>query len=374
MPKQDITNLLKRYNAGECTDEERDLIESWYLQYQPFEGRDLSAKEREKDLENIWAVLPINRRPAMRLKLIYRIAAAIAFICLSVGIYYSVHRPEDQLEVIEMLGNRLQPGSDKAVLTLSNGKQIVLTGATNGKLADEQQSAVVKTTDGTVSYAARTAAIKAMPVYNMLSTPAGGTYRIILSDGTIAWLDAASSIRYPVVFQGDERRVEITGQVYFEVSHMASKPFRVNSKNQVVEVLGTHFNINSYEDENTVTTTLLQGSVKVSKGANAALLKPGQEAATENGSKTIKVNPGDTETAVAWQKGLFRFKRADLPTVMRQFARWYDVEVVYEEGIPPVAITGKLERRANASQVLKIINGLGIKFKTEGRKIIIIKQ
>jgi len=376
MQRQEMLDLIKRYNAGTCSDDEHSLIEDWYLQFEHKELKDLSYEEREADLNKIWSALPIHRTKTRQINLWYRMAAAaVILLFLSVGIYLLSDSSRGQQQVIQTIARTLSPGGNKAVLTLSNGKQVVLTGALNGQLAKQNNMAITKTAEGAVVYnedPLDSSGSKGMLVYNTMTTPMGGTYALTLSDGTRVTLDAASSIRYPVLFNGAERKVEITGQAYFEVAHNKLKPFRVTTNGQTVEVLGTHFNINAYADEGSTKTTLLEGSVKVSKAGLVALLKLGQQSAILSNDAAITVKEADTETAVAWKDGLFRFKRADLQTVMRQFARWYNVEVAYDGKIPQVAITGKVQRKANAAQVLQILNKLDIKFKMEGNKITIL--
>jgi len=374
MQRDEVKDLLRRYNAGICTDSERDLVESWYLQFEPFNPEDISPEERASDLKKISISLPVSKPVLRRLSVAYRYAAAAAVLLfLSLGIYYAAFRSPGQNEVIQTLTHNVHPGGNKATLTLSDGTQIMLTDAKIGKLADEGKTEVVKKADGKLLYT--TASAKAGPLlHNVVTTPVGGTYDLTLADGTKVWLDAASSIRYPVAFVGKERNVEITGQAYFEVAHDASKPFTVSSKGQTVQVLGTHFNINAYDDENAITTTLLQGSVKVFNAGRTALLKPGQQSVIKSNDKLIVVSAADVETAIAWKQGLFRFRRADLKMVMNDFARWYNVQVVYEGKVPDVAITGKVLRSADAAQVLKIVNKLGIKFKAEGQKIVVLQE
>lgn len=377
MQRHDIPNLIKRYNSGTCSDEEKELIESWYLQFEQTDLIELSEAERKADLDNIWNALPINQQKVRKMNTWYRVAAAATILLfLSISIYFIANRVPDQEVAIHNIARVTVPGGNRAVLTLGNGSRIILTGARNGTLATQQNIVINKTADGQVVYNADAKSTKAgeKVAYNTMTTPQGGMYDLTLSDGTRVMLDAASSIRYPVVFNGYERRVEITGQAYFEVVHNKAKPFRVITNGQTVEVLGTHFNVNAYADEPSTQTTLLEGSVKVTKGTQMALLAPGQQAVIFNGANAIKVKTADTETAIAWKNGVFSFKRADLKTVMRQFARWYDVQVTYEGDAPDAAITGKVLRSANASHVLQIVSDLGIKFKTEGKKIIIIKK
>jgi transmembrane sensor len=374
MQRHQIQPLIKKYNAGNCTDAEKALVEDWYLQFEQKDLTDLSYQEREADLDKIWARLPVHHTNTKSIKIWYRIAAAaVILIFLTVGAYMIKQQYPDQEVVMQTLNRTTKPGGNNAVITLSDGRQIALTDADNGQLAVQNDITITKTANGKVVYKPGTAAGNKL-VYNTLTTPLGGTYSLTLADGTNVILDAGSSIRYPVAFNGSERRVEITGQAYFEVAHNKAKPFRVSSNGQMVEVLGTHFNINAYHDEGSTKTTLTEGSIKITTDAKVALLKPGQQATTSSGTTAINVKGADVETALAWKNGIFRFKRADLQTVMRQFARWYNVEVVYEGEIPEAAITGKVQRTANAGQIIKILNDLGIRFKVDGRKIIILQK
>ena len=299
-------------------------------------------------------------------------AAASVLLFLSIGGYFLLHKqtPKQQIAQNQPLHNDIAPGGNKAILTLGNGKKIVLTDAKNGTIAKEDNKIIKKGIDGTVSYEANgSTGNNRQLTYNTVTTPRGGQWPVVLPDGTKVILDAASSIKYPVSFNGNERKVEITGQVYFEVAHNTAKPFRVTVKGQTIEDLGTHFDINAYEDEPAIKTTLLEGSVKVSKDGQSVLLKPGQEAILQG--HQIKVADADIELAVAWKNGLFQFDNAPLPEVMRQLSRWYDVDITYEGKIPDRAFSGKLYRNVKASQVLDILAYKKIHYRIEGKKIII---
>ena len=377
MTHQQIISLINKYNTGNASDNEKALIEAWYLQFEQKSVPQLSIDERQRDLDNIWKKLPVNRSKVKRIHTWYRVAAAAILLAfISVGIYLAKYQEVKQNKIINEISRTAKPGGNKAILFLSNGQQIVLTDVQSGQIAKQGNATISKTADGKVVYSIRPAADNRVQEQNTIATPAGGTYELTLSDGTKVTLDAHSSLRYPVAFKGANRKVELTGQAYFEVAHNQAKPFKVTSRGQTVEVLGTHFNINAYKNEGSTTTTLLEGSVKVSNVGNNTMLKPGQRSVVSEGSVTspISVSKADIETAMAWKNGIFRFKRADLQTVMRQFARWYDVEVVYDGPVPDVAITGKVQRAADASQVLTILNKLGIKFKAEGRKITVLQK
>ena len=205
--------------------------------------------------------------------------------------------------------------------------------------------------------------------YNTLTTPRGGQYHLTLSDGTSVWLNAASSIKYPIAFTGNERRVEITGEVYFEVEHNAAKPFRVICNGQTVEDLGTHFNINAYNDENAVKTTLLEGSVNVSAAGKNKMLKPGEQAQLQHGN--IRIADVDVNKVAAWKNGLFQFNDDNIRDIMRQLGRWYDVDIKYEGNLPDWEFSGAIPRNANLSQVLDILSFVKVHFRIDGKTIVV---
>ncbi|HEY0272532.1 MAG TPA: FecR domain-containing protein [Chitinophaga sp.] len=382
MQRQDIPELLKRYNAGICTAEERDLVESWYMQYEAEGLAPLSNAERAADLARIGRSLPVPQGKVRPLMPLYRIAAGIAaLVLLSIGIYTLLHRPADPqqalTQAIREIDHIAVPGGQKAVLVLGTGQQINLDDTSNGMLAVQHNVGVYSTGNGQLVYqpgAKNAAAPAGRAPYNSVVTREGGEYDLVLIDGTKVKLDAASSIRYPVAFDGGERKVEVTGQAYFEVAHNPAKPFRVVVNGQTIEVLGTHFNVNAYANEGVTNTTLLEGRVKVTKGSRVAFLQPGQVSSSDNNSQDIQVSAADTATVMAWKEGFFSFRRAGLQTVMRQFERWYNVPVIYEGKVPDVAITGKVYRNESASHLLMILRDLGVRFKLDGQRIIILND
>jgi transmembrane sensor len=259
---------------------------------------------------------------------------------------------------------------------LADGKRIILTGAKNGTIAKDHNAIINKTADGQLVYQSddKETASSKRPAENLLQTPRGGEYHLILADGTNVWLNAASSIRYPTAFTGNDRRVEVTGEAYFEVAHNAAKPFRVTSKGQTVEVLGTHFNINAYDDEPGIKTTLLEGSVKVSNKDQKAILKPGQQAIVQSINNSIIIKNANTEEVVAWKNGYFLFDGEKIESIMRKVSRWYDVDVQYEQTMPDVAFGGSISRFENVSQLLEVLQRTGsVHFKIEGRRLTVMK-
>lgn len=388
--------LIRKYLDGSCTPQEKALLESWYLK-EAAQRKDLPGEPDYAGLEKeIWENLQEGPVPVRKLKRRHwyqAAAAAVMLITLGTGFYFYLYRGSENPGKQQAVMNDLPPGGNKATLTLADGMKITLNDAAEGKIAEEAGITIRKADDGQIVYetAAPDALDPGSEAYNTIETPPGGQYRVLLPDGTRVWLNASSSLRYPARFTGSERRVELTGEGYFEVAQGKEAPFFVTTAGQEAEVLGTHFNINAYEDEGVVKTALLEGSLIVRvksqsrvtrerirkprnntehETRNTKLLKPGQEATLGAGGR-LSVREVDTEMVVAWKNGLFRFKRASVETVMRQLARWYDVEVVYEGEIPEKVFTGEIYRDLNASQVLDILSYTNLDFRIEGKKIIV---
>lgn len=374
MQLKEIEQLLEKYNKGEATPAESALIESWYLTYRN-DAPGASHQQLEEDQQDSLNKLlfQINSTTKRSYTRAFAIAASVlVFITAGVLIFMHHQTTKQQFVAAIPVKNDIAPGGNKAILTLANGSTVVLTDAKNGKLASQGGVVISKTADGQVKYAgANQDAASNTLVYNMATTPKGGQYQFILSDGTKVWLNSASSIKYPVNFIGNERRVELTGEAYFEVAHNAAKPFRVVSSGQTVEVLGTHFNINAYADENAVKTTLLQGSVKVSSAGGSSVIKPGEQAQFNNGKINV-VSGVDLDAAVAWKNGLFYFEDSNIQEVMRQFARWYDVDVKYDGELPSRHFSGEISRNINATQMLDILSFKKIHYKLQGKTIIVM--
>jgi len=270
----------------------------------------------------------------------------------------------------------LAPGGNKAILTLADGRKIILDSAGNGTITKEGNTTVIKS-DGLLTYEASTGNGQEA-AYNTITTPNGGQYRLVLSDGSRIWLNAASSISYPTAFLQNERKVTVTGEAYFEVAHDPSKSFTVSVNGVDVEVLGTHFNVNAYTDESLLKTTLLQGKVKVTKAHKSVVLQPGQQAASYNdGAKenTILINKNiDVDAVVAWKNGLFNFEHSDIDKILREFARWYDVEVQYEGKKTTKEFFGIVSRNSSLVSVLKALKAGGpahLNYSIVGKKLIV---
>ena len=314
---------------------------------------------------------------SFKVKWLKRLAvAASILIIFSVG--YLKLQPGKSLPLtnpiakVAPIKNDVMPGGQKALLTLSDGSQIVLDSASNGLLSQQGGTKVIKLANGQLEYAATTGG-GAESVYNTMSTPAGGQYQLTLPDGSKVWLNASSSIHYPTAFTQNERRVTITGEAYFEIAKNAQKPFIVKMYNgSEVKVLGTHFNIKAYSDEEQIKTTLLEGSINVSQGAKNNLLKPGNQAQIDKSGKINIVMDANTEEAVAWKNGNFQFSSADVTAVLKQAARWYDIDVVYAGTTSSEnKFTGKIPMSVNLSRLLKWLEYSDIHFKLEGKKLIV---
>jgi ferric-dicitrate binding protein FerR (iron transport regulator) len=361
MSYQQAKDLLTKYRSGECTDAEKLLVEEWLFQYNngPI---DLSEEKILEIQQEIWMQLP---QPARRRTLWPRLAAAAILLLLSAGGYFIFHTTEKQAPIAKTI--EIIPGTNKAILTLANGKTIVLNNAQKGNIAVQGNISIQKTGEGDVTYKGTTDSIQ----YNTLTTPRGGQFHITLADGTEVWLNAASSIRYPTAFKGTERQVELTGEAYFEVARNSHQPFYVKSSAQTVQVLGTHFNVHTYNNESAIRTTLLEGSIKVSSASGkSVLLKPGQQSTIINNNISVKED-ADTEEAIAWKDGKFKFDDTDLRTVMLQLERWYDIEVKYEGTMNNLRFSGGTFMNKNLSEVLKVLALSGVHYRIEGRTVII---
>jgi len=266
--------------------------------------------------------------------------------------------------------NDVAPGGNKAILTLADGSTIILDNAANGSLTEQGNTKVIKLDDGQLAYNSEGAAGEV--VYNTISTPRGGQYQLVLADGSKVWLNAASTLRFPATFSGTERKVELTGEGYFEVAKNATMPFKVGLENGVeVEVLGTHFNVMSYSDEEQVKTTLVEGKVKVLNGENNVMLRPNQQAKFTKSNKSLVVDKdADVNKAIAWKNGLFDFDNDNIVDILRQLSRWYDVQIQYIGNMRAQYYSGSIRRQVNISQVLFMLEQAGgVEFKIKGKTI-----
>lgn len=276
-----------------------------------------------------------------------------------------------QEKVVKVQLADIPPGGNKAILILGDGSSIALDSAGNGLLASQGGTSVTQSGKGQLVYKSGHDTESA-PVLNTVTTPKGGQFHIVLPDGTGVWLNAASSLRFPTAFTGKQRNVEITGEVYFEVAHNRQMPFVVKNGATEITVLGTHFNVMAYDDEKIMRTTLLEGAVKITRGAMEALLAPGQQARISAATGSVRVvDDVNTEKELSWKNGYFQFEDESLESIMRQVSRWYDVEVRYEGNSRGENFTGRLKRNSNVSSVMKILSLSGVKFRIEDKTIIV---
>jgi len=369
--KTELLNLASRITDGVANDDEIRRYNIIYRHFQQLEATPLETEQVKLLGEQM--IEEINHRlfpPAgANIRLwITRIAASVILICsVALGFYFLNSSKKDSDKQIDIV-----PGGNKAILTLANGKKVILD-ATHGVISKEVDITVSNATNGIISYEKLKSVLNGGTEleYNTIETPRGGTYRVNLSDGTKVWLNSASRLRYPVVYSKGERVVELEGEAYFEVAKDGSQPFKVKSKGQVVQVLGTHFNVMAYTDDQSIKTTLLEGSVKVSDHGKTQLLKPGQQAQVGQNSINL-LNNIDIEEVVAWKNGEFKFNES-LGSILNKIARWYDVEIVYQiTPDPNLMFSGKISRSRNISGILKMLEYNGdVHFKVEGRRVIV---
>lgn len=390
----DLKNLLEKYLAGELSAEEfhglwsalrepgsRETWEAFMKKVwddpRYHQLKDDSAKNAV--LENLRPALkatPRKRAPFINRRTWW--AAAASLLLLGMGAYFFQSKKPDQLAAVTpdtAKKNEVLPGGDRAMLTLADGTTITLDSASNGMLSQQGNTKVMKLANGKLVYNTSGATTSEI-MYNTMRTPRGGQYRITLPDGTQVWLNAASSITYPTAFSGTERMVKVTGEAYFEVAPLQPKtPFKVKIlsgagvEKAEVNVLGTHFNINAYDDEEDVKATLLEGAVKITKENFSISLKPGQQAKV---AKMIEVvEPDDLEEVTAWKEGYFKFNQADIGSILRQAERWYDISVSYPNGVPKDLFSGSLPRQVSLAKFLEILVYSDINAKIKERTVII---
>lgn len=377
MDKIQAKELIQKYNEGSALKEEVNLLENWYVHESELQRANPEEQDYLKVNMEMWLNIQAAKNQKKSLLLWPRIAVAAAvLLCVAIAFYF-YQQPQQQLAeqlTVEDFG----PGKNSATLTLADGKRILLTDAAHGTIASQAGVAVNKTAEGKLVYNADGKMSTANPVINILTTARSEQYQVVLPDGSKVWLNAASSIKFPASFAGQRiRNVELRGEAYFEVAKDKVHSFIVTTAGQTVEVLGTHFNICSYPEEEAIKTTLLEGAVKVVAFAGnrptgaESILKPNQQSIVNKESKVLTTNWVDAETVVAWKNGLFQFDDADIKTVMRQLSRWYDIEVEFSGDIPKETFSGKVYRNMSLSKVLDVLSFSQINFKIQGRRMTI---
>ena len=383
---EQLQYLYQQYQAGNLTETEtqkwRDIVtdlstdkELFALLDADWYRNDLVAPPLKDGTEQkIYQFIvgqPQTQRLVKKRKLWPRIAAAASIvIVLSFGGYFLLQKT--QINHIAQTAT-IKPGTNEAYLTLGNGERISLTNMANGVVARQSGIAVQKTSNGMLVYTRiqKQNSNSDELIYNTVETPRGGQYQVVLPDGTEVWLNAASSLKYPASFASQKyRKVELKGEAYFQVSKDKDHPFVVKTNAQEVLVLGTHFNINAYQDENGTTTTLLEGKVKVWNDKGSKILKPGECALEEKG--LFKVDQADIDGTMAWKNGYLSFNNEDLQGVMRKISRWYDVDVEYRGKPVKEGFNGTMSKYKSIDQLLKMLESTGsVHFKIEGRRIIV---
>ena len=389
MDANQFSDLLQRYRLGTCSEEEKERVEGWYNERRNDIYNPLTEAEEEmvgaRIYSNVQDVLTSATAerviPIWRKKRTWWVAAGTLMLMTTAGYFLLTHKdPVPQIVQTPKPGIRpVTPGGNKALLTLGDGSVIVLDSAANGALSQQGKTIVLKKQDGELVYQSQHNGNQDAVAWNTISTPRGGQYQVVLPDGTKIWLNAVSSLRFPAGFTGKDRTVELTGEAYFEVNHN-NLPFivdiiSVNGRpgGGKVQVLGTHFNIKAYLDESTVKTTLLEGSVDMTSTGSHFILKPGQQAQLHKSSGKMSLDEhADVEEAIAWKEGRFVFNEASVETVMREIARWYDVEIVYADKVPTEKFEGEIPRNSNIQEVFKILELSNVHCKIEGRKITVL--
>ncbi|WP_231426741.1 FecR family protein [Pedobacter sp. Leaf250] len=389
MSKAEVEKLLEKYSAGLCTDAEKALVESWHLQELSNKNSDLNPAEVDEARKQIWlAIQKETHIKSGNTKTLWLKLAASAVVLFFIGIVINreVQKNTETKQVFNNIQDKIiQPGGNKATLTLADGSKISLTDASNGVIAKQAGINITKTKNGELIYSVASASSHKKDLYNTIETPRGGQYQINLPDGTKVWLNAESSLRYPAVFDQTKRLVELKGEAYFEVAKRLDKngvrvPFKVKTelisgRNQEVEVLGTHFNINAYNNEPSNKTTLLEGSVKIKnlQSTKSALLKPGQQSLISLSSPSVLVSAVDAEEVIAWKTGFFSFNEENLETIMNKIARWYDVEIDYRGKKINKTFGGRISRFNSVNEVLDMLQTTdAVHFKIEGRRILVM--
>lgn len=386
MNEDRLKYLLERYLANACSPEEQEELDEWFHSWNPGTtgmqdwlqeagGAQALSEELYADFrERLMPPAKRNKRAGW-----YKVAAAAAVLIALIILFYP--KPKEsadqtaQLQPQAQPAHDIKPGSNKAILKLADGSEIVLSDSGNTHIATQSNTEIQRLQRGGIAYTASQGQEEDKPpVYNTLTTPRGGKYALTLADGTVVTLDAASSITYPVAFTGKERRVEITGQAYFEVVHNAARPFRVSAKGQLIEDIGTAFNVNAYADDPFIKVTLAEGLVDVSNKAEKVSLVPGQQAMVKDGENKMRVKTVNVEETVAWKNGWFIFHQESIQNIMKQAARWYDVEIIVEGAPINKKFGGNISRYKEISELLENLKLTGgIHYRIEGRRVILTK-
>ncbi len=383
-----IADLISKLLRGDITEAEDLYLQKWVNEHH--ENRTFFKKFVDstylENQQNIFRAIDSNQAWNKLYRRIYntpqsrplysgilKYAAILIPVLITFGLLFYLSdgkKGETEKKSAQSAPNDIKPGSKRAILTLSNGERVVLDSGVRRNI-DEDNGTFINNNNDILSYnTSKQSQTGKKEFFNTVLIPAGGEYRLILADGTKVWMNSKSELRYPIEFNGTERKVYLKGEAYFEVAKNASMPFIVKTDKADVKVLGTHFNVSAYADDETK-TTLIEGAVKVKGVKGAAVLKPGEQAVISNSQFKVR-NDIDAEGEIAWKNGFFNFRDAGIEDIMRGVARWYDIEVKYEGGIPTTELSGRMSRNVNLSGLIKILEFEGIKFRIEGRKVTVI--
>ena len=372
--------MVEAYLEGTASEKQINAVEQYYDLFadQPDITDEQDERENKASHDRMKAKLDLRiapqRKSIFKFKKKYLSFAATILLVSGLSIYWYQHA-ENSRDITDQkkMTADLAPGKNKAILTLSDGSKISLTDSGTGQIATQPGASILKTKDSGLVYNSFTPKSGTV-LFNRIEIPKGGQYQVTLPDGTKVWLNASSSLRYPLAFPGTERKVELEGEAYFEVAKNKDKPFKVATAQELVEVIGTHFNINAYSDESATKTSLLEGRVKVIAAHSKAevTIIPGQQSVVQPTSQRIKIKNIDLNEAVAWKNGYFMFDDESLESVLRKVSRWYDVDIEYKDIDPSkLSFSGTLSKYSNASKVLRKLELTGsVHFKIEGRKIV----
>lgn len=383
-----VLKAIQNYVAGLATPAEDQLVQEWFHAFDFTQATITSDVQdlRQQVAQRMWQKIdqaidtPAKHTTTGRsIFYRYRWAAAACIAFLSAGAYFLfLQQQPHQQSIASQPQTTILPGTSKATLTLSDGSTITLDSNTGNTITDPNGIKIINLTKGQLAYNRSNILHHTSEIsYNLLSTPRGGQYEVVLSDGSHIWLNAASALRYPNAFTGKERSVEISGEAYFEIAPNPHMPFKIKvNGGSEVEVLGTHININAYSDEATVKTTLLQGSIRVTNAVQSAILQPGEQctlAANVANNQGLQIARVNTDEVIAWKNGVFNLHNIGVAEMMRQLSRWYDIEVTYEGRTPAITFWGEMSRSENLAAILDFMKESGIHFRIDngGKKIIV---
>lgn len=385
MELHQLEALIKKYNAGECTQEEKLWLEQWYLSFEWNKPDDLPDMELAQLKHEVWDSLQREKNRSLPMGSVategprrlpgrwwYYSAAAVAILIVSSVLFTRRNDPKPEAATVAQTVSRQDflPGTSKASLVLGDGSIVSLDSAAITQLKEGDGTTIDKKY-GKIVYN-NAAGTDNRVIYNTLNIPRGAEYQLVLPDGSKVWLNAASSLRFPTRFTEKDRSVYLTGEAYFEITKNTAQPFRViTTDGMEVEVVGTHFNVMAYKDEEYIKTTLTEGKVRIKNDGHITSLSPSQQAALQKNTQQLNVKQADIDKEIAWKNGMIEFSDDDLPYIMRQLSRWYDVDVSFEGSIPKGSYNGSIPRRATLTEVMQILKLAGVKYWLDNKRVVI---